>query len=394
MKPFIIAWACHIAVMVLIGLVLMPSSDFSRLDFHCFYAAGFLARTHPAQIYDVAQQMRAQLGPAKAAGWAPFIQPPYEALLFVPFSFAPYRVAYLLFLLFNLVLILPCFLLARSAFSCVLEPWQPRPGLMFFLFLPLSVAALDGQGSIRVLLICCAAWHEMKRDQDFNVGLLLALALFKLQIAIPLALLLILRRGVRMLGGFTLGAILLAAVSAWLVGIGGMQAFAKTLVLNSLIKDQSAAAQMAMTHYPSGMPNLRGLVYSSGGRYLPHSWLLAITLAISIAVALWVIHLMRRQHDEGTAFAVAILGTLLLSYHLNFYDLTPLLLPLALLTGQRGKHFHIIAASCFVFPVLLVSFALQAGFVMSIPLLGLLLLIAREDILDDQSQLTQAAATR
>jgi len=78
-----------------------------------------------------------------------------------------------------------------------------------------------------------------------------------------------------------------------------MQAFAKTLVLNSLIKDQSAAAQMAMTHYPSGMPNLRGLVYSSGGRYLPHSWLLAITLAISIAVALWVIHLMRRQHDEG-----------------------------------------------------------------------------------------------
>ncbi len=42
---------------------------------------------------------------------------PYEALMLIPFSLLPYRAAYLLYLAFNVALIIPCFLVARDAFS-------------------------------------------------------------------------------------------------------------------------------------------------------------------------------------------------------------------------------------------------------------------------------------
>lgn len=359
------------------GLVLPTTQGFQKVDFRCFYAAGVLARTDPSQLYNLARQMDIQVslvGPQN--GWTMFIQPPYEALLLVPFSLLSYRAAYLLFLAFNVALIIPCFLLARDAFSHVLDPWQPRPGLMFFLFLPLSVAVMQGQGSIRLLLFCCAAWHELKRGKDFNAGLLVALALFKMQVTVPLALLLIVWRGRRMLAGLATGAMIVTAISLWLVGARGMQAFARLLVMNSLIKDEAASAQLATSQFPAAMPNLRGLLYGCGGRYLPHLWLLVITLGLSTAVLLWVAYLVRRERDEATAFALAGIAALLLSYHLNFHDLTLLLLPLGLLAGKALPYFSVLASACFILSALVAQFGLQTHCLMAIPLFGLILLVA------------------
>ncbi len=379
MKPFLITWAVYLIGMELVaGLVLPTTGVFRKLDFRCFYAAGVLARTAPTQLYNLGRQMDIQISLVGAQnGWTMFINPPYEALLLAPFTLLSYRTAYLLFLALNVALIVPCFLLARDAFSHVLAPWQPRPGLMFFLFLPLSVAVMQGQGSIRLLLFCCAAWHELKRGKDFNAGLLVALALFKMQVTVPLALLLIVWRGRRMLAGLATGAMIVTAVSLWLVGVRGMQAFGKILVMNSLIKDEAASAQLATSQFPAAMPNLRGLLYGCGGRYLPHLWLLGITLALSAAAFLWVVYLVRRERDEATAFALVVIAALLLSYHLNFHDLTLLLLPLGLLAGKALPYFSALASSCFILSVLVVQLGLQTHCLMAIPLLGLILVIAR-----------------
>ncbi len=380
MKPFLMVWAMYLVLMELIPVVFLSRFHIpEKADFSCFYAAGVLARTEPSQLYNVAKQMNIQVnsvGPEN--GWTVFIQPPYEALLLVPFSLLPYRSAYLLYLAFNVALIVPCFLLARDAFSHEVDPWQPRPGLLFFFFLPLFLAVLQGQGSVRLLLFCCSTWYLLKRGKDFSGGLLLALALFKMQVIIPLGLLLILWRGRRLLAGFLSGAILLAGLSTWLVSVRGMQAFGKLLMASSLIVRERPSEIPAAGLPPPSMPNLRGLLYGWGGKYLPHSWLLGLTLGLSAALLLWVTFLLRRERNQATGFALAIIAALLLSYYLHIHDLTLALLPIALLANRAGAYFTALVSVSFILPVLLlVWLGIQTQYLMAVPLLGFVLLIAR-----------------
>ncbi len=376
MKPFLITWAAFLLFMMLLAVVFPGLHE--KTDFPCFYAGGLLARTQPSQLYDLAKQRSVE---AEAVGWqngwTMFIQPPYEALFLEPFSLLPYRTAYLTYLAFNLVLILPCFLLARDAFSNVIDPWQLAPGLMFFFFLPLWLALFQGQASIRLLLLCCAAWYELKRGKDFAAGFLLALALFKLQVIVPLVFLLAVWRGLRILGGFLAGGVAVAAVSVWLVGIAGMRDFAKLLLMSSLMTRQNPLAAAATGQVPTLMPNLRGLIYGCGGKYLPHNWLMVVTLGLSVALLLWIVRLLRGTRDAATGFALSLIGAMLLSYHFHTHDLTVVLLAVGLLAGQRRRHFDAIVLVLFLLPVVVLFFAARAHFVMAIPLLALAALVAQ-----------------
>jgi len=377
MKPFLITWAAFLVFMVLVGGVFrgMPV----KTDFGCFYASGLLARTQPSQLYDLAKQRSAQADAVgRSNGWTMFIQPPYEALFLEPFSLLPYRAAYLTYLAFNIILIVPCFLLARDAFSNVIDPWQLQPGLMFFFFLPLWLGLFQGQASVRLLLLCCAAWYALKRGRDFMAGFLLALALFKLQVIVPLISLLVVWRGLRILGGFLTGSLAVSAVSFWLVGVGGMQHFVLLVLMSSLVSNQSPLIAAATGQRPELMPNLRGLVYGCGGKYLPHDWLTGVTLVLSVALLVWVVRLLRNSQDEATGFALSLIGAALLSYHFHSHDLTVVLLAIALLAGRQLPHFDAVVLVCFLLPVMVLFFFVRSHFVMAIPLLALVALVARE----------------
>ncbi len=105
---------------------------------------------------------------------------------------------------------------------------------------------------------------------------------------------------------------------------------------------------------PSEMPNLRGLLYGWGGRYLPHSYMLGLTLVVSAALFLWICYLLRKERDGSTAFALAMIGSMLLSYYLHIHDLTALLLPIALMAARTRFGFSAIVSACFILPVVLV----------------------------------------
>ena len=348
-------------------------------DFRCFYAAGTLARTDPSHLYDFARQMNLQAGLVGAEnGWLMFIQPPFEALRLAPFSLLSYRSAYLLMIAFNIVLTIPCFLLAPGPFSNRIDPWQPAPGLLFFVFPPFFWAIAQGQSSILLLLLCCAAWHELDRGKNFNAGLMLALALFKLQIVVPLAFLLICWRGLSVLAGFALGTGIVGALSFWLVGLRGLRAFFNVLVTTSLVNGASAADQAATAQVPSTMPNIRGLLYGIAGPYLPRSYLTLLTLALSSALLIWIVATLFRTKESDVAFALASVAALLVSYHLHAHDLTLLLLPIALLAARPARLFTIIVIASFALPPALLVFGGQALFLLAVPLFALLLLAARE----------------
>ena len=101
--PFLIA-ACIFLVLAEIGGYFASKSVARSPDFRSFYAAGYMVRTQPSQLYDVARQKQVQdTLVAPTAIPLPFFHPSYEALLYAPFSLLKFRAAYLSFMFFNVI---------------------------------------------------------------------------------------------------------------------------------------------------------------------------------------------------------------------------------------------------------------------------------------------------
>lgn len=332
LTPFLIG--CVILLAIFEGLsAYVTSLPGKSPDFRTFYAAGYLLRTDRAHFYDLDAQARVeneQVSPARLQLY--FNHPAYEALVDAPFALLPFKAAYRAFMVFNVVLMLLCVLVARGPFSRILPVVNPSPGLAMFLFAPLLLALAQGQDSILFLLCVCLCWREMDRGNDLGAGAALALALFRFQLAIPMAILLAVRRGWKFAAGFIAAGAGVAGLCVAIVGIHGIRALLRLITLTSGAS-QSAAAQTIILE-PRAMANLRGLLYACTTRWLsPHVGLLVVALASCVvlaACALW----MRRSTSLDSAFAIAVLGAILLSYHLFLHDVTLLLLPLVLLAGR------------------------------------------------------------
>jgi hypothetical protein len=368
-RPFLLVCAAYLLLMELAAVFLLfPSGLAQRLDFRNLYAGGVLVRTDRASLYDTGRQKEVEDAfVSRSAGVLSFVRPPYEALLFAPFSLVSYRAGYLCLMAFNCLLILLCFFLLRSVFSGTDAPWQPRPGLMFFAFLPTAIAIVQGQDSILFLLICCLAYRELTRAREFRAGCFLALSLFKFQIALPLALLLAARHGRRFLAGFALGASVVAAVSLSVIGLRGVGPFRQLLLNISLAGAPANGDMLAVS--PAAMPNIRGLLYVVAGRYIPHTPFLVLVLSLSLALLVWAARAARSSPGDDAAFALSIVSALLVSYHAHAQDLTLLLLPIALVGRQE---YGVVSKICRLFFLLPPIFILMGP--EAISLLSLLLL--------------------
>jgi hypothetical protein len=261
------------------------------------------------------------------------------------------------------------FFVARPVF-CNGSSWlQPQPGLMLLWFVPLLIALLFGQDSILFLLLCCLAWQQLESRKDMSAGCLLALGLFKFQFAIPIAVLIAMRRGWRFAAGFLLASVGVALLCAGIVGVSGIRSLSRLLVSATTAIDQNTIVHRGMGQ-PSAMPSLAGLLYACTIHFHPFpSTLNAITSICSLSVfvlCLWMI----RRRENRVAFAIAILCGLLVSYHLGIYDVTLALLPAALLSGRMHRY---IALVLFILPVLVLFVGGTAWFsLMALPMLAML----------------------
>ena len=386
-KAMLIAWCICLLLIEFCGSGFAGSGIEAAFDFRAFYAAGYLTRTHPSRLYDLTQQEQVQQALISRGYFLPFYHPSYETLFLAPFSLLPYRAAYLAFIAFNMLGLLAVLLMARPLLSPAI-PWlRTRPWLIFFLYLPLLLAALLGQDSIFLLLVCCASWRQLESGKDINAGALLALMLFKFQIAIPLAILITVRRGWRFAAGFLIASTAVAVLCIALVGSAGTADYIRALSGATSAIDKSAVEEQRMGVYPFAMPNLAGLLFACGARFLrspaPFN---ALTLTCSIGVFAWCARAVRRA-ELKTAFSIAILGVLLVSYHLFVYDLTLALLSVALLSDRLNRY---ILLALFGLPVVLLSFGTNSFFLLAVPMLAVLvnaIILSRDPVAAD----TQAA---
>jgi hypothetical protein len=382
-RPFAWAWAAYtFLILLLVANVWIPSGLYRDFDFRSMYAAGVLARTDPLHLYDPVRQKQVQDGlVGKRDQSIPFGHLAYDALLYVPLSLLNYRSAYVSVVLCYAILVILCFLVARKEFSETIPLWQPRAGLIFFTFIPTTIALAQGQDSLLLLLILCLAWKLLDRSQDFAAGLVLANLLLKPHLALLMALFIAVRYGWRFVAGFVTGVAAVAAICLpfWLHG--GWRTWLGVLSSLSLMSGQSQSQEATMGIYPWAMPNLRGAFLLLLGKVLPSHILFGVVCLASLILLVWGLVVVRKLSARN-AFAFSILMTLLLSYNLEPHDLVILLLPMVLIGKDATKALARCRDVMLGLPIALLIYAPStppgAGFtLMSVPLFASAFVLGR-----------------
>jgi Glycosyltransferase family 87 len=245
----------------------------------------------------------------------------YETLLFVPFSFLEYKAAYFAFLVFNLFLLAVSAVMLKPYISGLSLIGQAAPWALLFCFFPVGLALILGQDSLILLALMIGPFVLLERRKEFAAGFLLALGLFKFQFVIPIALLFLLWRQWKVLGGVLSGAALTIGVSVWITGVVAIRSLIRTLTTMSL----SLATDAEKFRYgttPELMPNIRGLICTLTGN--------SSGKGIAVATALCSAVLIAFAARKKPSFPLAIIVAVLVSYHGFINDTSLLALPVAL----------------------------------------------------------------
>jgi hypothetical protein len=319
-------------------------------DFTIYYTAGSIVREGIGHaLYDDAVQFRVQKGfapqVATRLGALPFNHPPFEAVLFVPLSYFPYRVAYLLWTLVNLAML--------AALPILLRPHVPGlngwPGAAWTVaslaFFPIFFALLQGQDAILLLFLYGLAFVSWKEKHLVSTGAWLACGMFKFHLVLPFELLMLIQEKTtqgrrKILTGFVGVGAILGAVS--IAAVGARQIISYPRYVLGLEKTMAMGAIM-----PSDMPNLRGILYLMASSVRHFDVLVILLSGALYFVAAWVCgspdddaNTNDPSHDRNNGdlkFSLAVFATVLVSYHGLGYDLCVLALPVLLIAGQLGN---------------------------------------------------------
>ena len=303
-------------------------------DFTAFYAAATLVRSgHAVDIYNPSEQFSAQTrftddsdlrrGPLR------YIHPPFEALLFVPFTFFPYRAAFILWDLANVGMLVASAVSLRATLlpGSGIHIWDLLLGLLAFF--PIFANFFQGQDAILLLLVVALAFRAMKLRADFSAGCWMALGLFRFQLVIPLVLVLALWGRRRIALGFISVTAVLVLVSAVMVGWENLMRYPGYLWLWASVPGSGRTPR-------SLLPSLLGLI--TGWPRLDHiHWLVAIVLLVSAWLVIVVAGMKNRAQEPrffDFCFACAILASVLVGYNTSTYDLALLVLPLAVMLRE------------------------------------------------------------
>jgi hypothetical protein len=319
-------------------------------DFTIYYTAGTIVRQGMGHtLYDNGVQFQVQraFAPQVATrlGALPFNHPPFEAVLFVPFAYFPYRLAYLLWGLVNLAMLTALPILLRPHVP-VLRDW-PAPAwtvtAVSLAFFPIFFALLQGQDAILLLFLYSLVFVAWKKKRLASAGAWLACGMFKFHLVLLFLLLMLIQEKTaqgrkRILTGFLGVSVILVAVSV--VAVGTQEIISYPHYVLGLEKTMAGGAIN-----PSDMPNLRGFLYLIAGNHRYFDLLVISLSVVLVLVAAWVSDIPARGlPDDSTSdlkFCVAVFACVLVSYHALVHDLCVLALPVLLLVGQLGSKIRV-----------------------------------------------------
>ena len=314
-----------VAILVLLQLGIcwssLPRSLAGLVDFRAFYTAGHLVATgHGTELYSYPVQAATQAHLfAGHTQVLPFLYPACASLLFVPLSLLPYPIAFLVFACMNLALFYAVsrIIFGESSLFAAMHPLL-RCGLLAAFF-PTSIVLMQGQISFLLLLFYGLCQKRVQQGSFFMAGLFLSGGMIKFQIALPVALVFLAWRNYRLILGFLCGVSILVLGSLAVCGRSGLTQYVVGVahITGTTLRSPSAAkARYGM--FAGDMPNLHGLIFTltRGSSLVP-----VLTIAASAGLLFWC-------WRQRPSLYVALPAAMLVSYHMQAYDLVLLLLPL------------------------------------------------------------------
>ena len=326
------------------AILSFPSNrqDTKRLvDFSEFYAAGEMVREGEGpRLYDLKAQADFQLRVAPVHAF--YLRPPFEAVLFVPFTFLSYKMAYVAWVITSFVILFGvCQSICKNTniLEALLQYTRGIPvdsGLLlviFLLFEPTMDCFLIGQDSMLMLLVYTLVFLALKQGREIEAGGVLACGLFKFHLVLPFAAILALRRRKAFLLGFAVVELMLVAVSILVSGPSVLISYPRMFFDNT--------ARQLMGFQPEYAANIRGMFYLVGGKRMP-GVLMGASVAVLSAFLLWIAATTWRDEEFELCFSAALVATLLTSFHSFVYDLSLLLLPVAITIGKLAERANLL----------------------------------------------------
>lgn len=304
-------------------------------DFSIFYTAGrILHDGHSSELYDNGVQEAVQrsfspTGVERRGSILPYNHPPFEALLFVPLVRFSYLTAYGIWFGVNVCLLLIMAFVLRKYFVNLGKVPVYLWILACFAFYPIFAALMQGQDSILVLFCYGMAYAAFRKESEFRAGCWLGLGLCKFHLIIPFVFPLLLLWRKRFLAGFASVALISAVIGLATVGWRGLLRYPRYVWESE--HNQSYLWNVSL----GNTANLRGLIKSLLPGTIP--WMTAALLFMCSGVLLvGVAYAWRKAQTAGftsreLTFALNLLATVLVSYHLYIHDLSLIFLALLLI---------------------------------------------------------------
>jgi Glycosyltransferase family 87 len=296
-------------------------------DFVIYYTGAEIVNAGKAsELYDLNVQQAYQerfKRPNQPWSVLPFNHAPYELAIFLPLAHLSYQAAHLVWSVLSIILLVITFRILVPFVDC-------RNKLLFgallFGFYPTMVTLKMGQDSVLSLFIFSGVFASLKAQHETLAGSILALGLYKPHLVLPLAGILLLTRHWRTAVGFTAMTACLAAFSFAMVGWRG---------IGDVFSIVATMDRPTTIVYPEFMTNLRGLAFLLLSAVGFASVTNIVTVFASIIVYGFCLFLWRRPIRPGVPlfdlrFSLAIVTTILVSYHLYAHDVIILVVPLIL----------------------------------------------------------------
>ena len=308
-------------------------------DFRAYYTAGrMLLGGVRSDFYTPATQVVWQQSWAPElvdpAQLNPFRNPPFVAALFAPFAFVPPELAFGLWSIVNLAVVVVVIRLAQNAIgegASESSVARRRAILLIASFLPVMVTLLLGQVSLFLVLGALCAWTAFRAGHDGRAGLALGLLLIRPQFLLLPVVILTLHRRWRALWWLASVSVALLAISLAVVGWDGLVNY--TLLLTGTLNWQDSYSIS-----PQRMHTWRGflqlLMRTDDPAPVEPEWLIGALVAAFVTLAAW-----RKWDPTGPRFdlqwALLIVASIFISPYANFHDLS-LLVVAGVLATRAG----------------------------------------------------------
>ncbi len=263
---------------------------------------------------------------------ATYISPPLLAWLFVPLTLVPVPAAYLIWTL--------------AALAALIWTWHvaaPYKGLAKLTLLLVALALWPvmqvfyyGQPGVVVVAGVALAWWLIRHDRPIAAGIALAFATtLKPQVVILVPIALLVAGHVKPVLGWAAAGLVMAALSVASLGVEGIASYWQAL---KLVEADTGHAYFTIA-----------LVFGLG----PVTYVL---LALQGLACLAVARIRRRELE--TVFAVGLLGSLMVAFHLHQWDYTNLVLAAWLVLRNSPPLWHRIWLAAGILTMQLLSLGL------------------------------------